>query len=135
MNYFGLVFFSPNLNTTTMTESENTCVICLEGEKCYKMSLVLNYTKECECDCIVHASCLRKWHESAHNKCLICKKIVFIRNSNFNKIVPPDVYEFQENMTTLIKFMILVILFYGFLYISCCFYIQFNNTIYFSYRT
>ena len=125
----------PNhLNTTTMTEYENTCVICLEGEKCYKMSLILNYTKQCECDCIVHSHCLRKWHTKVHNKCLICQKIVFIRNSDFNKIGSPDLYKFQENMITLIKSVILVILFHEFLYISCSFYIQFHSMIYFSYR-
>ena len=117
-----------------MTESENTCVICLEGEKCYKMSLIFNYTKQCECDCIVHARCLRKWHASADNKCLICQKLLYIKNSNFNKIGSPDLYKFQENMITLIKSIILVILFYGFLYMSGCFYIQFHNMIYFSYR-
>ena len=135
MKYFGLLFLSPILNATTMSKSKNTCVICLEDEKCYKMTLIFNYTKQCECDCIVHEVCLRNWHARVDNKCLICQKIVFIKNSNFNKIVvSPDLFKFQENMITLIKCMILVILFYGFLYISGCFYIQFHNAIYFSYR-
>lgn len=136
MNYFILWLFHPiqSFNTPTMSECENTCVICLEGEKCYKMSMILNYTKQCECDCIVHSHCLRKWHAKVHNKCLICQKIVFIRNSDFNKIGSPDLYKFQENMITLIKSVILVILFHEFLYISCSFYIQFHSMIYFSYR-
>ena len=100
-----------NLNATTMTESENICVICLEGEKCYKMSLILNYTKQCECDCIVHSHCLRNWQARVDNKCLICQKIAFIRNSNFNKIGSPELNHFQENLINSIQIVLISLIF------------------------
>jgi hypothetical protein len=98
-----------------MSDSDNICLICLECEsdkskKCYKMSSIFNYIKQCECDCIVHVSCLRQWHELENNKCIICKQIVFINNSNYNQIVSPDLYKFQENMIGVIKFMILILI-------------------------
>ena len=101
-----------------MTESDNLCLICLEhesyeGNKCYKMSSIFKYIKECECDCLVHSSCLHRWHTLENNKCIICKGIVFIKNSNYNQIVSPDVYTFQENMIWFIKFIILLMLCYA----------------------
>ena len=63
-----------------MTHSDNICLICLEckndeGKKCYKMSSIFNYIKQCNCDCIVHSSCLHQWHTLENNKCIIVLKI------------------------------------------------------------
>jgi len=105
-----------------MSGSDNICLICLEcksdeGKKSYKMSSIFNYIKPCSCDCIVHVSCLRQWHALENNKCIICKKLVFINNSDYNKIVSPDLYKFQENMIGLIKFILLLVLCYASVYI------------------
>ena len=101
---------------------DNLCLICLEhksfeGKKCYKMSSIMNYIKQCSCDCIVHSSCLHQWHALENNKCIICKQIVFIKNSNYNEMVSPDLYKFQENMISLIKFIMLIMLCYVSAYI------------------
>jgi hypothetical protein len=105
-----------------MSESDNLCLICLEhksyeGKKCYKMSSIFNYIKQCECDCIVHSSCLNQWHTLENNKCIICKQIVFINNTNYNEIVSPELHNFQENLIWFIKFIILLILCYASVYI------------------
>ena len=115
------------------SESEQTCLICLEGEKCYKMSLLVAYIKECKCDGIVHSKCLHKWHTIA-NKCLICQKLVFIKNTNFNKCGSPEVTNFQEDIIKCIHMFLVILICYTFLYVYICCYIQFHNTIYFSYR-
>ena len=102
-----------------MSESDTLCIICLEykndeGKKCYKMSSILNYIKQCRCDCIVHSSCLHKWHTFENNKCIICKKIVFIKNSNYNEIISPELDVLQKDMIVFIKFIIFLFLCYAF---------------------
>jgi hypothetical protein len=105
-----------------MSESDTLCLICLEyesyeGKKCYKMTSILNYIKQCGCDCIVHSSCLHKWHTFENNKCIICKKIVFIKNSNYNEIISPELDELQKDMIVFIKFIIFLFLCYASVYI------------------
>lgn len=112
-----------------MTKSEfyETCLICLEGENCYKMTMIFNYTKECSCDCIVHQSCLYHWHSVSNNKCIICKKLVFINNTKFNKSISPEVNNFQEDLIKCIQMFLVILICYTFLYVYLCCYIQFHN--------
>jgi hypothetical protein len=84
--------------------SQEVCVICLDGGECHKMMSVFEYIKECNCNCLVHSNCLYDWHKIANNKCLICQKLVYIKNSNFNTIMSRDVKESQDNLLYFILF-------------------------------
>ena len=120
----------------TTFESEKICVICLEGENCYKMTMIINYAKSCYCDCVVHSKCLYEWHKIAHNKCLICKKLVYIKNSKLNKYIDPDIYNFQQKVVGIVNFILLLIICYIMGCVTAYFYIQFHKAINnFSYLT
>ena len=114
-------------NKMTTSESEKICVICLEGGDCYKMSTILNYIKQCECNCVVHSKCLYEWHKMAHNKCLICKKLVYIKDSKLNKYIDPDVYKFQQNVVGALNFVLLLIICYIMGCVTAAFYLQFHK--------
>ena len=89
--------------------SQEVCVICLDGGgECHKMMSVFEYIKECNCNCLVHSKCLYDWHKIANNKCLICQKLVYIKNSNFNTIIYRDVEESQENILSFILLGIVI---------------------------
>ena len=85
-----MLFLTYEPYTDNVEPKGNECFICyeyfLDNKYSKKMSSILEYCKNCNCDVFVHNVCLNKWFDIYKN-CPICRKAITKTNACFTILI------------------------------------------------
>lgn len=127
--------YEDDINTQNTYNENNERIICFVCYEYYddinelpiKLNNNYHYIKNCECNVIIHKSCLDKWY-SINNSCPICRDIMSINNINSYTIL--DYYNKLSIINILFIYVFKLNQIIHFLYIIKTLYYLLNKLVY-----